>query len=316
MNSSPLISIIIPVFNAEKYLADSIESALKQSYENIEIIIVDDGSTDKSWYIIESYRKEFPKIIKTFKQKNKGASAARNKAFELSTGHYIQYLDADDLLADNKLEEQLKIFERKGNDIITSCTWIKFKEEPNYEIIKRQKIDKDYKNPMEWLVDSWNGQGSGHGSIWLTPRKTIETTGNWDETLGKNDDGDFFCRVLLNVKEIIYCASTILYYRDTMDSLSKSFSYSECEGLLRSYENYVGYLSGGLNFPKIKTALACNFSSFYSYVYPNYADLLSRAEKNIYQLGLDRFPAVGGRKFKFISKFIGLKRATQIRRLF
>jgi len=309
----PTVSILTPVFNAEKYITATIQSALNQTYNKLEIIIVDDGSTDKSWDIIESYRERFPKIIRTFKQKNNGACAARNKAFELSSGQYIQYLDQDDLIASNKLEEQLKIFKKKGNGIITSCTWVRFKGKPNNEVIKRRKIDKDYKNPVDWLADSWSGLGTGHGSIWLTPREIIEKVGGWDETAGKNDDGDFFCRVLLNVKEIIYCPNTTFYFRDTENSVSKRFTYTACQRQLCSYENYVNYLGKELDSLKIKTALACNFSSFYSYVYPNYPDLLKRSEDDIISLGFNRFLPTGGKKFRRLTKLVGFKNAVYLR---
>src|SRR5579875_322194 len=100
----PLISIIIPLYNAEKYIIETIDSALQQSYKNIEIIIIDDGSTDSSFNVAETYKSDNIIVVK---QENKGASAARNHGLKLAKGEYIQFLDADDILDVNKIEYQI-----------------------------------------------------------------------------------------------------------------------------------------------------------------------------------------------------------------
>ncbi|HZX58320.1 MAG TPA: glycosyltransferase family A protein, partial [Mucilaginibacter sp.] len=101
----PLVSIIIPVYNSEKHLAETISSALEQTWPNKEIIIVDDGSADNSLAIAKSFASE---NVKVFHQPNKGASAARNKGIQEAKGDYIQFLDADDLLMPNKIAAQVK----------------------------------------------------------------------------------------------------------------------------------------------------------------------------------------------------------------
>lgn len=103
----PLVSILIPCYNAEKWLAETLESALAQTWDNIEIIVVDDGSTDKSLAVAKQFE---PDGVKVISQANKGASAARNRAFQESQGDFIQYLDADDLLVPDKIELQVKLF--------------------------------------------------------------------------------------------------------------------------------------------------------------------------------------------------------------
>jgi glycosyltransferase involved in cell wall biosynthesis len=126
------VSIIIPLYNSEKYIAETINSALNQTWENKEIIIIDDGSTDKSLVIAKSYERVNVIVIS---QQNKGASAARNVGIKNSKGDFIQFLDADDLLSTDKIEAQMKIFEQYGNDIIVSCQWdgfIKLKEEAKF----------------------------------------------------------------------------------------------------------------------------------------------------------------------------------------
>ena len=102
----PKVSILIPLYNSENYIEETIQSCLNQTYENIEIIIVDDGSTDKSLQIAKSFESG---KLKVYSQPNSGACKARNLAFEKSIGDYIQYLDADDLLSENKIENQRKV---------------------------------------------------------------------------------------------------------------------------------------------------------------------------------------------------------------
>ena len=104
--NTPLVSICIPAYNIEEYLSQTIESVTKQTYNKIEVIIVDDGSTDKSLEIAKGYESE---KIKVYSQENKGASAARNTAFRYSKGDFIKFLDADDLINPEMIESQIKL---------------------------------------------------------------------------------------------------------------------------------------------------------------------------------------------------------------
>jgi Glycosyltransferases involved in cell wall biogenesis len=97
-----LVSILIPAFNAERWIADTIKSALDQSWPSKEIIIVDDGSRDETVRIAQRFAS---KDVTVISQENQGASAARNKALQLCQGDYIQWLDADDLLAPDKVQK-------------------------------------------------------------------------------------------------------------------------------------------------------------------------------------------------------------------
>src|ERR1700677_199622 len=108
--NTPLVSILIPAHNAQKCVAETIRSALAQTWSRKEIIVVDDGSTDHTLAVARRFESE---SVKIFASKNQGAAATRNYAFQFSQGEYIQYLDADDLLAPDKIERQLGAL-RKG----------------------------------------------------------------------------------------------------------------------------------------------------------------------------------------------------------
>ena len=101
----PLVSILIPAYNSEKWIADSIRSAVAQTWQPKEIIVVDDGSKDQTLSIAKQFESD---SVRVFSQKNQGAAAARNNAFSMSHGDYIQWLDADDLLAPDKIARQWK----------------------------------------------------------------------------------------------------------------------------------------------------------------------------------------------------------------
>lgn len=104
--NKPLISVIIPVYNGEQYLAEAIESVLAQTLRPIEVIVVDDGSTDGSAEVAKNFQSK----IKYFYQRHSGASAARNRGADLSKGKYLAFLDSDDIWEVNKLADQMKAF--------------------------------------------------------------------------------------------------------------------------------------------------------------------------------------------------------------
>src|SRR5208283_730258 len=120
----PLVSILIPAYDAEKWILETIQSAIAQTWQRKEIIVVDDGSTDRT---AEIARRFASKEVDVVSKENEGAAATRNHALRLSQGDYIQWLDADDLLAPDKIERQIVAL-REGDSkrILFSCAWAPF----------------------------------------------------------------------------------------------------------------------------------------------------------------------------------------------
>ncbi len=116
--ASPLISVILPVYNREKYIGEAINSLLNQTCQDFEIIVIDDASTDNSLSIIKAYYDFRIKVIEN--KSNLGVSASRNRGIEISKGSYIAFLDSDDIAFPERLEKQLKILENKSIDICGS----------------------------------------------------------------------------------------------------------------------------------------------------------------------------------------------------
>lgn len=312
--NSYLVSILIPLYNSEKYISETIDSCLNQIYENIEIIIVDDGSTDNSLTIVKEYEKRY-KNIKVYTQKNSGAQKARNLAFEKSKGLYIQYLDADDLLSQDKISTQIALAKEHGNMNVYTTKFIRFEENIDEVQYIRREIDRSFDSGIDWLVSSWSGSGMGQTSIWLTPRELIERAGSWDESLSKNQDGEFFCRVLINTDKVIYSDSAIVYYRSSGDgSISKQMTLKAARATLTTYKLYEKH-TVMIRSSELQKAMAYNYLSFINHFYPKFPALINEAEKRIKVLGHNystlRLPGT----LYHMSKWIGFKNALRLREI-
>lgn len=150
MYNNETVSVIIPVYNACKYIGETIETALKQTYKDTEIIIVDDCSTDHSRQIIEGYMKNGDNIVYHLQEKNAGAAVARNKALDLAKGRYVAFLDSDDLWYPEKIEKQIALM--KTNSEIAFCYTAYEMIDDDGKLIKgRRKILKkaEYKHLLK-----------------------------------------------------------------------------------------------------------------------------------------------------------------------
>lgn len=121
-----LVSIIIPIYNTQDYLEVCLNSVIEQSYSNIEIILINDGSTDHSVKICEKFAQNDPRV-KLYNQKNMGQAAARNLGNEIAKGEYILYVDSDDVIANNHVERLLTIAREMEADIV-QCEYVKFRK--------------------------------------------------------------------------------------------------------------------------------------------------------------------------------------------
>ena len=121
--ASSLVSILIAAYNAELWLGTTLRSVLAQTWPNVEVVVVDDGSTDGTAAIAQQCVSDTVRLIR---QENRGACAARNHAFVESRGAFIQYLDADDVLAADKIERQMEYLEREHEDTVAYASWARF----------------------------------------------------------------------------------------------------------------------------------------------------------------------------------------------
>ena len=305
------VSILIPLYNAEKYIEDTIKSALEQTYNNIEIIVVDDSSTDKSYEIAKRYESSNVIVVQ---QKNKGPGAARNTALELSSGEYIQYLDADDLLDPTKIKKQMAIFSRLGDDIFVFGRLGIFRKSISNVKFHTAKYFKNYNDSIDFLTDYWGYGGMIQIASCLIPRKTILEVGKWNEELILNEDGEFISRLVKSSKKIIYLEESTTYYRkDNMYSLNSQRTRKHYESLLASFNLYTHLVSNNLNNDKLVLALAKLYTRQIYNMYPKYEDLRSNAQKKLFKLGFKGPLPQGHKCFALAVYIMGAEKALKLR---
>lgn len=311
----PLISICIPCHNAEKYLSETLTCLLNQSYHNIEIIIIDDHSLDNSLEIIKFFKQNNPDKI-LFKIANKtGAAAARNQAFKLSSGEYIIFFDADDLIDAAFIENQLHLLQNKKDGVVIS-NWGRFTGNPLSFMEDPRQIKKDL-NFRDWIVGYWNNatHTTPPGRV-MMQRNTVLKAGLWNEDLSLNDDFHFFSR-LFSVSSIIkYNPHSIFKYRSNIGGLS-----SQTKTLANQKSNLQA-LQAGIelallidNSKEVKLACANMLQNFIYSNYPRFNSLTKKAEHQINQLGGSAFPFPSGGYTKLLCRLLGWKTTKLIKSL-
>ncbi len=311
MNLNPLVSIIIPLYNTEKYLAEAIESVLCQSYQNIEVIIVNDGSTDNSLGVARTYEKE---NVKIFDQPNRGASAARNYGFLQSKGAYVKFFDADDLMNPEMIAAQMNLALRNPEAII-SGKWGRFyNNDLGTFKLNSENCWRDM-NPIDWICESWkNAQPMTQPGIFLIPRKIIDGAGQWDEHLTLNDDMEFFTKNILKAKCICFSESSILYYRSGLGNIALSAAKSKkaFESNYLSIKLSSSYLLKETNTDLTRRLVANLLQGFVYECYLVNKSLSKKVEIEIALLGGSNYKLPGGKVLSFLSKTVGWKSAKTI----
>jgi glycosyltransferase involved in cell wall biosynthesis len=243
MLNQPLVSVLIPLYNKVLFFEETMQSVLNQTYPNIEIIIVDDGSTDGSLTLAKKYLSD---RVVVFEQKNKGASAARNQAFELSKGDFIQYLDADDTLDIRKIETQINIIKEHPEGLV-SARRFEIRENLNGQsnLFERTLLTKNYNDAIQFISDEILEGAFIHS--WLIPRDLIKKSGGWDELVSVFDDRDFYLRLIPLAPKIHYCSAAICYYRRKANDQSSRQDKPDLKGALRYFGKVETLLLGKEN---------------------------------------------------------------------
>ena len=309
-----LVSILIPAHNAEQWLKETIKSVMSQTWENIEIIMVDDGSIDNSLEIARSFASDKVKVIR---QENAGAAAARNRAFEASKGGFIQYLDADDLLAPNKIEQQMLRLHQESNKTIASGPFFEFTNAIDKGSVKPDEGYKDYEKPLDWLVNAALDKAMFPPLVWLTPRKLVDAAGPWNEQLSYNDDPEFFARVLLKADKIVFCPEAKSYYRRGIaTSLGSRKDSRAVESWLRSLMLVSKYIMQEEDSNRTREACAYQYRKFIYSHYPMYLQLRNEAQKEIEKLGVHGVYDFGRNNTAKLNKIFGWKTIKWLRHLY
>ena len=212
MEDSRLVSILIPAYNKAAWIEDTVRSALAQTWPHKELIIVDDGSRDGTLEVIRRFESPQVKIVA---QENQGACAARNKAYSLAQGAYIQWLDADDLLHPQKVEAQMRgIPDGMTTPCIRTAAFASFYFRPAKAEFRPTGLWQDL-SPSEWMITKFTQRAWLNPTSWLVSRALTDLAGSWDPRLSPSgaDDGEYVCRMITKVDRIEFVSDSKCYYR-------------------------------------------------------------------------------------------------------
>jgi len=301
-----LVSVLIPAYNAEKWISDTIKSAITQTWLNKELIIVNDGSTDNTLSVAKRFES---KSVKVITQDNCGASAARNKALSLAQGNYIQWLDADDLLAPDKISNQMQMAEagHKSLQLFSSAYGVFHyrigKAEFNPNNIWRDLV------PIDWIINNFSdGTAWMVPAAWLISRKLTEKAGYWDERLSLNDDGEYISRVVLASEQVKFISTAQSYYRSTsFTQLSRDNSEKAIQSLFLSLKLCIQHLRSFENSERTRRASVALLQMYLHFFYTGKPELLEKINALASELGGELIPPNLGWKANLLGKLVGPK---------
>jgi glycosyltransferase involved in cell wall biosynthesis len=280
----PLVSILIPAYNAEAWVADTIKSALGQTWRRKEIIVVDDGSTDRTQAIARRFASKDVIIVS---QENQGQAVARNRALSLSQGDYIQWLDADDLLSANKITRQIEAArECRSPRTLLSCEWGYFAYRTERAEFCPTSLWCNL-SPVEWLLRKMAENLHMQTATWLVSRELTEAGGVWDTRLSNDGDGEYFCRVLLASDGVRFVPGSRVFYRMTPPSRVSYIGRSDKkkDARLLSMQLHVKYLLSLENSERVRAACVTYLQNWLIVFYPERPDIVAELEKLALSLG-------------------------------
>ncbi len=298
------ISIIVAAFNAENYIADTVQSILIQSYNNFELIIVNDGSTDKTLEIIESID---DKRIVIISQINKGQDAAFNVGYKYSSGSFIKFMDADDLINIDMLEIQIAALKNENNKIAYGEWYRFFGNIPVASDITKPLSYWKNMQPIAFLLSDDDGPML-QCAIMLIPKSIIEKAGLWDERLILYNDTEFFSRIILASEEILFTKDAKLFYRSGLgSSLTAQSSIKFFESTFLASTLIEKNLLRFEESSRVNQFLSNLYFRRRYEMYPNYKQLAILYEAKIKQYGSPTLKILSGKVHNFLYNILGWK---------
>jgi glycosyltransferase involved in cell wall biosynthesis len=310
LDSSALVSICIPVYNSRKYIRETLNCLCAQTYQNIEIIVVNDGSTDDSEAEIKTIT---DKRIKLINERQGGAAKARNTAYNYARGEYIVFFDADDHVEPEFIGQQVKTINGR-KDVVAVALWGRFYNDD----LKTFKLNDTPVNEMtfaEWIKFYWyNCNPMTNPGRTMIPSELVKKAGPWNETLSLNDDLDFYTRVFLNTEKIIFNHNSLFYYRSGISGLSGKKGDKAYQSLYNSILYPVNNVLARYNHDALLLISCANmWQSFIYEVYPFQQQLLASAQAQIDKIAKPDLKFMASGYTKLMVSVLGWKLTKKIK---
>ncbi|MCH2489681.1 MAG: glycosyltransferase family 2 protein [Flavobacteriales bacterium] len=237
-----LVSVIIPVFNSENTIGETLDSVLSQTHTHWECLVIDDGSTDGTARVVNEYAARDDRIhyLQRPVTAPKGANACRNFGFKKSKGTYINWLDGDDLMEADKLARQLKLLKEKTD--LVYCPWGTFTNGQSPSRINNLKSYSTFEHLKAFLDALADARGYFPIHAYLMHRELVSLAGPWDESLLINQDGEFMSRVFVVSRAFRFTASTAVYYRKAETTTSAYTSEEKASAAIDTWRTITGRL--------------------------------------------------------------------------
>lgn len=265
-------SVILPIYNVEKYLQHCIDSVLQQTFDDYEILLVDDGSTDNSPYICDQYEKEYPRICAIHKE-NGGMSSARNAGLKHANGEYIVFIDSDDFLID---EEFLKKIDEVTHEKI-DLVFYKYQKYYNetgelnkcsfsYESAMKQDT---YANKIHALVE----EDAFYGMAWIKAiRRNLLLDNNIEFEEGLlGEDMEWNYHLLTRAKDVTFLNEAYIAYRQRSGSITSTMKLKNLTDFIYVLEKWSSIIKKDITDKVLQEALLGSMSKYYSNLYVVYS---------------------------------------------
>jgi glycosyltransferase involved in cell wall biosynthesis len=305
-----LISVIIPVYNSELYIENAIMSVLNQSYSNFELIVIDDGSTDSSAYIVEQIKDS---RLRFFKKSNEGQCKTSNFGLSKSKGNYIKFLDADDFIDKHHLKMMLDVAIKNdsfgSSNMLYLCKWQRFSSNGFLWPIQNRPEWCD-SSPTDFIEKAiGNGPDMLSAWQWLIPKEILQLSGGWNEELGLGNDFEFSIRLILSSNGIRFCNESIVYYRsDLKNNMSSNNDIKTILSVLKASRISINRILSLNNNASLKRVCADKLKIWLITYYPYIEKrLIKEVEEEIYNLGGSCVYPNWGRRLLILSNFFGWK---------
>lgn len=280
----PLVSILIPAYNAESLIGYTLQSAVGQTWERKEIIVVDDGSKDGTAGVAGRFASKNVKVVTT---ENQGLSAAVNNAYRLCQGDYIQELDADDILAPDKIEKQLAALrDGDGKRTLLSGPWAHFRYRTSQARFVRTSMWQDL-SPVEWLLRKLGENLHMQNATWLVSRELAEAAGPWEEHLKYDQDGEYYCRVLVASEGTRFVPDARIYYRVSGTNRVSFIGSSRAKknSLFCSMKLHMQFLRSLEDSERVRNACLRYLQNWYWCFYPDSRQIIAEMQGLAKEMG-------------------------------